>query len=820
MSAHTPNAAKLYRKAAKYALLATTVLGAAPMALAQDQPAAAPGGGQIEEIVVTAQKRAENMQTVPVSIQAFSGKKLEQMNATEFADYAKFLPSIVYQTIAPSQTTVYMRGISTAGGQDGNHSGPQPLVGIYFDEQPTTTILGQLDIHLYDIQRIEALAGPQGTLFGASSEAGTLRIITNKPDPTKFSGSFDTQFETTRGDFGHVVEGYVNVPLSDRVAIRLVGFEEGDPGYIDNVHATRTYNGAPGIVLDNSNLAKDNFNGVQTYGGRAALGVNLDDEWTVTAQMMGQEQRSTGVFGFNPRVGDLKVTQFYPDNTQDSWAQAALTIQGKIGDFDLTYSGGYFDRGLQTNGDYSDYTAAYTTSYHQNLGINFPSYFLGADGKTQVNPSQRIIGRDHFTKLTQELRIASPTEDRFRFVAGLFFERQGHKIHQDYHIDGLGAGESVSTFPGTIWLTQQMRVDRDLAAFGQATYDIDDHWSVTGGIRVFETRNSLYGFYGFGAGFSSHTGEAACFIPGIFEDAPCSNLDKTVEEVNTTFKANLQYKFDAERMVYATVSSGFRPGGVNRRGDLPPYTSDMLYNYEIGWKTTWNNGEIRWNGALFWENWDDFQFSFLGPNSLTQIANAASATVRGLETDISWAVTPNFTVSGSGSFINSELTKSVCSTINNPAAPPLPNQPKCAGGYWTLAGTPLPVTPPVAFNITGRYEADISDTMSGFIQAGTVFEGRRTSDLRALPTAAPTPSGILLSPRDQIGAMPAYVTFDLSAGITRGDTSASIFFKNLFDSRGEVYRYVACGAECINHPNVYIVTVQPLTFGIKLGQKF
>ena len=797
------------RRTLKVGLLASTVLAApfafTPTAIAQAQPGAAPAG-QIEEIVVTAQKRAENMQTVPVSIQAFSGKKLEQMHATEFSDYAKFLPSVVYQTLAPNQTTVYMRGIATAGGQDGNHSASQPLVGIYFDEQPTTTILGQLDIHLYDIQRIEALAGPQGTLFGASSEAGTLRIITNKPDPSKFSGSFDTQLETTRGDLGHVNEAYVNIPLSDRVAIRLVGFEEGDPGYIDNVHAKRTYAGSS-VVLDNAALVKDNFNGVQTYGGRGALGISLDDDWTVTTQLMGQSQRANGVFGFNPRAGDLAVTQFYPNNASDGWAQAALTIQGKIGDFDLTYSAGYFDRGQQTQNDYSDYTAAYTAEY----GPGFPAYFTDNNGKP-VNPSQRIIGRDHFTKHTEELRIASPTEDRFRFVAGLFFERQGHKITQDYVIDGLGSDHSVTNWPGTVWLTQEMRVDRDLAAFGQATYDIDDKWSVTGGVRVFETRNSLYGFYGFGPPsgnpYGSSTGEGRCFEPGYFEDAPCVNLNKTVEEVNATFKASLEYKFEPDRMVYATVSSGYRPGGVNRNGNLPPYASDMLYNYEIGWKTTWNNGEIRWNGALFWENWYDFQFSFLGANSLTQIANAGSATVRGLETDLTWAITPNLTLSGAGSFINSELTKSVCSTVADPNAP---NQ-KCQGGFWTLAGTPLPVTPPVKFNITGRYEGDISDSMTGFVQSSLVFQGRRTSDLRAM-------SGDL-SPRDQIGPMPAYVSLDLSMGITRDNTSASIFFKNLTDSRGEVYRYVQCGANCIAHPNVYVVTIQPFTFGVRLGQKF
>ena len=811
MSAHPSTAPNFCRKAVKYALLASTVLGMAPAAAwAQDQPAAAPAANaQMEEIVVTAEKRSENMQTVPVSIQAFSGKKLDQINATEFSDYVKFLPSVVYQTLAPNQTTVYMRGISTAGGQDGNHSGPQPLVGIYFDEQPTTTILGQLDIHLYDIQRIEALAGPQGTLYGASSEAGTLRIITNKPDPTKFSGSYDLQFDTTHGDIGHVAEAYVNVPLSDKVAIRLVGFEEGDPGYIDNVHATRSYNGDPGLVLNNSNLTKDNFNGVQTYGGRGALGIQLDDDWTVTTQLMGQDQRSNGVYGFNPSVGDLKVTRFYPDNQHDEWAQAALTVQGKIGDFDLTYSGGYFDRGLQTQADYSDYSVAYTAAY----GPSFPGYFTDNAGH-QVNPSQRIIGRDHFTKLTQELRIASPSEDQFRFVAGLFFEQQGHKIEQDYLIDGLGSEHSVTNYPGTVWLTQEKRVDRDLAAFAQGTYDIDDQWSIIGGVRVFETRNSLYGFYGFGPPsgnpYGSSTGQGGCFIPGNFEGAPCSNLDKTVEEVNATFKASLQYKFDKDHMVYATASSGYRPGGVNRNGSLPPYASDMLYNYELGWKTTWNDGLVRWNGALFWENWDDFQFSYLGQFSLTQIANAASATVRGLETDVSWAIDPNWTVSGAGSFINSELTESVCPNLTLGASCLINGKP----AFWTLSGTPLPVTPPVSFNITVRYETDISDSMTGFVQGSTVFEGHRTSDLRAMDTPG------LLSPRDQIGAMPAYASFDMSMGITKDNSSASIFFKNLTDSRGEVYRYVECGANCINHPNVYVVPITPFTFGIKFGQKF
>jgi len=791
MSANRKQTARTCANLLKLGLMASTVLAGAPLALAQDQPSA--GGAAIEEIVVTAQKRSENMQSVPISIQAFSGKKLEQINATEFNDYVKFLPSVVFQTIAPSQTSIYMRGISIAGGQDGNHSGPLPTVGVYLDEQPITTILGQLDIHLYDVERIEALAGPQGTLFGASSESGTLRIITNKPDPTKFSGSYDVQLNTTRGDIGHVAEGYVNVPLSDKVAIRLVGYEEGDPGYIDNVHGTLTYPGT-NLTLDNAAIAKDNFNGVQTYGGRAALGIQLDDDWTITPSLTGQDQRSTGVFGYNPAVGDLKVMRFSPDRNHDRWVQAALTVQGKIGDFDLVYSTGFFDRSLQQQSDYSDYTYAYTAYY----GPGFPKLFTNAAGK-QTDPTQRIVGLDHFTKQTHELRISSPSDDRFRFVAGLFFERQTHKIEQNYTVNGLDPFLSVTGWPGTFWLTHQERVDRDQAAFAQASYDLTDQLTLTGGVRVFEARNTLYGFFGFGANnaYGSSTGENSCFLSGPFDDAPCVNLNKTAEEVNATYKANITYKFDADRMVYATASSGFRPGGANRNGIAPPYTSDMLYNYELGWKTSWDNGQIRWNGALFWENWDNFQFSFLGQYSLTQIANAGAATVRGLETDVVWAVDPNLTLSGSASFINSELTQPYCKNLADPTACP---------PYQAPSGMPLPVTPAVKANATARYEWDLNDSMSAWVQGSIIFQGRATTDLR-------------VEQASQLGATPAYTTVDFTAGVKKDDITASIFIKNLTDERGQIYRYVSCPL-CLSYSNQYAVVIQPLTFGVKFGQKF
>ena len=206
-----------------------------------------PSGG-LEEVTVTALKTQQNLQDVPVSIQAIGTERLEELNVTSFDDYAKYLPSVSYQSAGPGFARVFMRG--AAAGDNGNHSGPQPGVGQYLDEQPITTIQGALDIHMYDIARVEALAGPQGTLYGASSQSGTIRIITNKPDRVGFRRRLQHPGQhLADGDLGYLAEGFVNIPLSDNAAIRLVGWARHDGGYIDNVAATRTFP-TSGISMD------------------------------------------------------------------------------------------------------------------------------------------------------------------------------------------------------------------------------------------------------------------------------------------------------------------------------------------------------------------------------------------------------------------------------------------------------------------------------------------------------------------------------------------------------------------------------------------
>ncbi|HQW59380.1 MAG TPA: TonB-dependent receptor plug domain-containing protein, partial [Thermomonas sp.] len=222
---------------------AVALVFSSPLAWAQS--ADAPASPQDKEartldaITVTAQKRVENLQKVPISLQVLGNTQLEQQNVADFDDYAKMIPSLSYGTAGggvfsgPGFVQVYMRGVASGG--DGNHSGSQPSVGMYLDEQPITTIQGALDIHMYDIERVEALAGPQGTLYGASSQAGTVRLITRKPDPSGFSAGYSVEANSiSDGGLGHVLEGFVNIPVNDHAAVRLVGWQKHDAGYVDN----------------------------------------------------------------------------------------------------------------------------------------------------------------------------------------------------------------------------------------------------------------------------------------------------------------------------------------------------------------------------------------------------------------------------------------------------------------------------------------------------------------------------------------------------------------------------------------------------------
>ncbi len=785
------------------ALLATTMLTGAGAALAQT-----PAKPFSDELVVTAQKREENIQKVPLSIQAIGTAKLEQLQVSNVDSVIKFLPSVVSQPLSPGFTRVFMRGVTS--GDNPNHSASLPSVGTYLDEQPITTILGALDVHFYDIARVESLSGPQGTLYGASSEAGTIRIITNKPKIGVFSGAYDISTDkVANGGWGYAGEGYVNIPINDKAAIRLVAWGEHDAGYIDNVPGSITFP-TSGITVANTSAVKNDYNTVDTIGGRAALKIDLDENWTITPAIMAQQEYSNGVFGYDPRIGDLKVSHALPEYQHDRWVDASLTIEGKLSNLDLVYAGALMRRHIDSSQDYTDY------SYFYDALFGYGAYSYDNNGAF-VDPSQLVLGRDHYTKQSHEFRISTPKDARLRVVAGLFYQRQVHDIGQQYVIKNLADAIEVPGWPDTIWLTAQRRVDRDYALFGEAAFDFTDKLTLTAGGRVFKYDNSLVGFFGYGAGFSSHTGESQCFEPATVNGAPCNDLDKKVEQTGFTHKLNLTYRIDDDKLVYATWSRGFRPGGINRRGNAP-YQSDFLANYELGWKTSWDNGRLRFNGALFWEDWSQFQFSFLGNNGLTEIHNAPHARILGAEADFSFHPDEHLTLSGSAAYTHGELTQPFCEQVDSSGLPVMNCSPPQAP-----SGTQLPVTPYFKGNATARYEHEVGP-FDGHLQASVIYQGDSWADLRLNSF---DPALVLKPARSALGQQKGYATVDLTAGIGKDNWTVELSLLNAFDERGDVYRYAECRVTvcAATTPNgvpgaVYVVPAKPRTIGVKFGQKF
>jgi len=794
--------------------------------------------GGLEEVVVTAQKRSEKMQDVPISMEALGNQKLEEMHVQNFEDYAKLLPSI---SATPSAFTgvgfskVYMRGIVTGG--DGQATTSQPSVGTYLDEQPITTVQGNLDIHLYDIARVEALAGPQGTLYGASSQSGTIRIITNKPDASGFSAGYSLEGNTVdNGGQGYVAEGFVNIPLGEKAAVRLVGWKVKTGGWIDNVRGTRTYPGdasttADDFTVNNAAYAKDNYNTVDTTGARAALRVELGENWVFTPSVQMQEQKGKGANGddlssFAP--GKYAVKHFRAEYANDKWYQAGLTIEGKIGNFDLTYSGNYLHRDVDASSDYSDYAYWYDNLYTTGY---FASLFVNNAGQ-RVDPSASYNNNDGYSKLSHELRISSPQENRLRGQIGLFYQKQKHDFQESFgNIPGLANiylmnqdEPNGKQFPGVVYLNSMDREDTDKAIFGSLAYDLTDKIELSVGTRFFKPEVTVKGFFGFGLGYNparaptgtepgaianggsgafssfgqgwSRNGEWRCKSQVSYRKAPCQNVDKGIAESNHINRVNLRYKATDDAMMYVTWSEGYRPGGINRNPFAGDYKSDFLTNYEFGWKTEWLNNRLQINGALFLQKWDNFQIGFQGANGITQVANGPSAEVKGLEVQLTWMATDNLLLSSSTAFYKSKL-KNDYSNFD------------AAGnvvGVNAPSGTALPITPKFKGSLVARYKFNIGE-YEGHVQGAFAHSGSAASRLNLADNA-------------RVGNIEPNTTLDLSTGVDKGPYSLELYVQNMTNETASLYKTAQCTDQVCGGVQSYGVRPHPRTIGIKFNQKF
>lgn len=791
-------------------LLATSMLVNPAIAAAQEADA----DSDSQDIIVTAQKRSERLQSVPISIQALDTEKLDQLQVRNFADYMQFLPSASFTTGsvgAPGNASVVFRGVATDGGLI--LSGTLPTVGTYIDEQPITSIQGTVDLQIYDVARIEALAGPQGTLFGASSLAGTIRIVTNKPDPSKFSAAYDLEVSHVfENGWGGQAKAYINAPLaSDSLALRVAGWYNRTPGYIDNVFRSRRFRSS-GIVQENSALVEKDFNTSDIYGLRAQLGIDLDDDWTVTPSVTYQHTSWNGNFrSDDDKVGELKVASYYPEFGEDKFLQAGATITGQVADLEVTYAGYYMRRLRTDQNDYSDYGFFYDLVAGSGSGV------VNNAGQL-IDPSQVVQNRSLIKKTSQELRVSTPSDNRVRGIVGLFYQHQSQNEKNEYITPGFADRLSIPGRPGTVWLTLQDRRDRDYAIFGQIDADLTDKLTLTGGLRGYKFDNDLVGFFGvnttyYGTGVRQCLGRAGGGGPfgvgiAVVPGSPCTNLgvlnpDGTIspkrsEGSGVTWRGNLTYKFTPDNLAWFTASTGFRPGGINRAGTAQPFGADSINNYEIGTKNSFLDRQLTLNLVAFLQDWKNVQVTYqpAGGSGVALVGNVGSARTKGLEFDLGWRARSGLSINASGTFVDAKLREPfiLFGTVTAPV------------------GQRLPLTPKFKGNIVARYEWPIGNG-TAHVQAAGVYVGKRNPVITAADVA-------------KTGILPDYFMLDFAAGFDFGRSKIELFLRNATDERAQFARSARCNINYCGPTTqdpvgeIYRLYAQPRTIGVRFGQSF
>ena len=457
----------------------------------------------LEEVLVTATRRSESVQEIPMTVSVLGETQLEDLNISDMEDYLMMLPNVSYVSLGPGTGNIYVRGISS-GGESG--LGANSAVAVYLDEQPVTYTGTYLNPHIYDINRIEVLAGPQGTTYGANAQSGAIRIITNQPEVGEFSGGLNLDMSQPKsGDISYIGEGFVNIPMGERAALRVMGFYKRDGGYIDNVEGTHTFRrgyiraGLPeelhqlaaDVTVSNSNVAGENFNEATTFGGRAALRIDLNDSWTFTAGVMMQDLEREGVWDHDPSIGDLKVQILMPEFTNDDWTQFSAKIEGELFGGTLTATAADLDRDIEIYADYSLYS-----DYYISYGYVDPYYncYVGYFG-TCGDPRQQYVNYSAQERQTFEIRYTSNPEKGFRYMLGYYYVDVENLSDGEWHVIGLqDTPQAAVDAPDIYWTTDYARTFEETAVFGEVAFDITDQLTISGSARQFDYESTLDGF--------------------------------------------------------------------------------------------------------------------------------------------------------------------------------------------------------------------------------------------------------------------------------------------------------------------------------------
>jgi len=858
----------------KLSLAIATILsgGGAGFALAAP-PASAPAEtgtiDTIQEIVVTAQRRSENMQDVPIQIQALTGQVLTQLNVTTFDDFVKYLPNVTSASNGPGQGVIFMRGLatSTLATQGSSGIGSFPNVAVYLDDQSGQLPGRNLDVYAADIERIEVLEGPQGTLFGAGAQAGVLRYITNKPKLDLTEGAVNAGYATTAGgDPSSSVDAMINLPLiPDKLAVRAVIYDEKRGGYINNVPGTFSrlptdigihYGGYPtgcgaapappctvppgSPSASNGALVGDAFNPTTYKGIRVGAYFKFNEDWNALLVQSYQNMNSQGVFYVTPQssagetLPDLGVQIYNPSYNLDRFENTSLTVNGKLGDLKLVYSGSYMVRNIDQQGDYTNYARGVYADYYQ---CTNPAAYHGGPVSKCYSPSSYWHETDTATHNSQEFRVSTPDEWRVRGIAGIFWESYKIAENIDWSYKTLpscmtavdvGCLTNVAPAPGADVRNQAIRPDNvsffddvtrgytQKAAFGSIDFDIIPKMlTVTFGTRYYRINTTAVGssvssFGCMGGGPPPCTGNV-----GFSNNLSAQNLDITYKGFKS--RANISFRPIEDVLIYYTWSQGFRPGGFNRGSHLidhsvgsftgpvngfayqyqtpSAYAPDTLVNNELGWKTQWFDKRLEFNGAVYQEDWKDVQvqiFQSCCYGNLSFVINGPNYRVRGLETEIVARVTHELTVTGSASWNSSNLTNAPILLSPTGQGIVIPG----IGSPFGEQGSPLAQSPAFQASLRARYDGEFGD-FKWFVQAAGTHQAHSYSATGSIQAY------------DQAG----FSTYDASTGLSKDAWGLQLYVQNLSNTRANLFengnQFVT--AETINRPR---------TAGMRFSYKF
>ena len=850
-------------------------------------------------ITVTAQHANEDMQDVPITMQAFTGTTLQQLNVSTFDDIIKYLPNVTFAENGPGQGNIYMRGLTTGflGNQSSASIAPFPNVAVYLDDQSMQFPARNLDIYMVDMERVEVLEGPQGTLFGGGAQAGAVRYITNKPNLNKVSGNVEASTGVTAGGGpNNSASAVLNLPIiPGTFALRGVIYNDHRGGYIDNVPSTFTRNNSDGgnfyanikptgglcpnglpsstgyctvpgsPVANNNAVARKDWNPVDYQGGRVSGLYKINDDWDVLIAQSYQEMDAEGQSSTYPISSDgqqlqpLQTSVFVPAWDKDRYSNTAWTVNGKIGDLSVVYTGGYTDRHISEQQDYTNYARAVGGWYYSCTG----GTGLGA-GTTPRCYSPIGYWNDQVksTHQSHELRFSTPEDSRLRAIGGLYFE--DFKILDDMNFNyktipsctpvnlsnalagGAPCVANVVPYPGTAQMDPGQRSDstafgedeqrgyRQVAAFGSLSYDIiPEVLTATAGTRYYHyseyQRGSQYG-----------TGANCVNVPnGQCTGGDATNM--TAEGLNGSYhgfksRANLVWHISPDAMVYYTFSQGFRPGAYNRTTKgvaVGPdgaqykkplsYAPDSLTNNEIGFKTEFFDNHLLLNGSLYHMQWNNVQMQFFNPlvlGNTTFGVNGPNYKVDGAELQFDARITEGFSLMGSGSFNRSKQTTSPCLVGNIPNTPSYGaciTEVIIAGqGLQPFAnpfgqeGSEPAFSPRSQFNLRARYDWSFNGGYKAFAMAGASHMGSMYNQ----PATYPSGEGVIYPTTVDLRYLQeGYTTYDASLGIAKDAWDLSLYGTNLSNSHASVF---TSSAQFIKSE----VPLRPRVVGVKFGYKF